>query len=311
MNRRNVLLGCIGSTFLSQAKARNLDLTFVVPSSPGGSSDISSRLLAASLDDVSKITVMNRSSGQGVEGSMFVLRSNPNSGILLIGGPNGLFFSPARENLSYNSDSFDPICMFSMASFAIVSKTNSFHNIDELLRIATSRTLNIGFSQSDAGYLIESLGQLTGSKFTAVGYRGGGDLAKDLHAGIVDAGVLSIASVVGAVQSGTLRLLAHTQDFGNVKSYPDVPKLMDIVGSTDPSLITYHWHGLYAPKGISQNISLMIQNLTRTICNNERFIIEHENRGMTSRYMDSTELSEHHLKMENYMKGYIQWLKKR
>jgi tripartite-type tricarboxylate transporter receptor subunit TctC len=309
MNRRNVLLGCLGASLFTKSYAKNIDLTFVVPSSPGGSSDISSRLLASSLEAQLKITIMNRPSGQGVEGSMFVLRSNPNSGVLLVGGPNGLFFSPARENVPYNSDSFEPICMFSMASFAIVSKTESFKDIDDLLKISTSRNLNIGFSQSDVGYLISRLGQITGSRLNTIAYKGGGDLVRDIHSGTVDAGILSIASVAGSVQSGSLKLLAHTQDSGSVRIYPNVPRLADVISSNDSSLMTYHWHGLYAPKGISRDTFNHIQNMVSNICRDSKFISDHETRGMTSRFMDARELRDHHDKLSYYMIGYTQWLR--
>ena len=317
ISRRDLGFGICGSMLASsvsnaQGVARASELAFVVPSPPGGSADTSGRLLARGITSISTtpITVVNRPAGQGVEGTMHVLNSAPDSGNVLIGGPNGLFFSPARENLPYNSDSFEPICMFSMASFVLASRADRFRNIDELIVAMRQRPINFAFSASDGRYLIESMSRVVGGQdVVAVSYRGGGEVVRDLHAGIVDVAVSSLAAVAGGVQGGALQLLAHTLDAGNVAAYPNLPRLSDVLNNNDLSLTTYHWHGLYLPKGAPRSTVNFLQNSTRTICEDSTFVSEHISRGMIPRYMNSARLREHHARMETYMIGYNNWIR--
>ena len=313
INRRNVMIGVGGSVLASGlAEARTQDITFVVPSSPGGSADVSGRMLARGITAATStsIAITNRNAGAGVEGTMHVLNSAPGSGNVLIGGPNGLFFSPARENLPYNSESFDPICMFSMASFVLVARADRFRNIDELLTAMRQRPVNFAFSTSDGRYLIERMSRAVGGRdIVAVSYRGGGEAVRDLHAGVVDIAMTSLASVAGGVQGGALQLLAHSSDLGNIPAYPNLPSLSTVLSSNDPALTTYHWHGIYLPKGAPQQLIRLLQDSTKTVCEDASFIADHVSRGMVSRYMDSVQLREHHAKMTPYMTGYINWLR--
>jgi tripartite-type tricarboxylate transporter receptor subunit TctC len=316
ISRRNIMIGIGALAFTdnanSQSLARASELTFVVPASPGGSADISGRLLAREISSIRSlpIIVTNRSAGQGIEGTLHVFNSSSDSGNVLVGGPNGLFFAPARENLPYNVDSFEPVCMFSAASFVLVSRTDRFQNINELISAMQSRRVNFAFSAADGRYLIERMSASLNAKDTvAVSYRGGGDAVRDVHSGVVDVAITSLASVIGLVQSGSLNLLAHTLDHGNIDVYPNVPRLSNILNSTDPALTTFHWHGLYMPKGSSQSVIQALQDASKIICTSQSFINNHVERGMTSRYMDSIQLREHHIRMNEYMVGYNNWLK--
>jgi tripartite-type tricarboxylate transporter receptor subunit TctC len=313
ISRRTILAG-IGLTTIAPniTNARNSEFTFVVPSPPGGSADTSGRMLARSIttNTNTPITVSNRPAGQGVEGTMHVLNTPSDSGNVLIGGPNGLFFSPAREALSYNVDSFEPVCMFSMASFVLAARADRFRNIDELFNAMRERPINFAFSASDGRYLIERLSKaVNGKDIVAVSYRGGGEAVRDLHAGVVDVAITSLAAVAGGVQGGVIQLLAHSTDSGNVPAYPNLPHLRDVLQSEDPALNTFHWHGLYLQKNSPQSSIRFLQDSTKSICESQSFITEHVTRGMVSRYMDSVQLREHHSKMAPYMTGYINWLR--
>lgn len=307
--RRMITLMMIGS-MIGKARADQSSLVFVIPSSPGGSSDTSGRFLAQNLTDVGlKVSVTNRSAGQGVEGTMHVVRSQPSSGTFLIGGPNGLFFSTARGNMPYTSDSLEPICMFSTAAFVIAARKGSFQDIASLLDAARTRDISVGVSQTDGRYLIETLGKNTSTKLTPVMYRGGGDVARDLQSGVINVAMVSLASILGLVQADEVNLLAHTSDEEIVQAYPRLPRLATVLNSNNQALSTYHWHGLYAPLGVTNSVSERLQNAIRIVCQDTKFITDHTIRGMTVRFMDADQLRLHHSKMSNYMNGYANWLK--
>jgi len=315
IRRRNLAIGICGSMLASsmsnaQGVARASELMFVVPAGAGGSADISGRLLARGITSIQNtpIVISNRSA---IEGVLHVFNSPADSRNVLVGGPNGLFFAPARENLPYNSDSFEPVCMFSMAAFVLVSRPDKFSNINELVSAMQTGRVNFASSQGDGRYLIDRMIRTTNARDTvAISYRGGGGaVMRDVLAGIVDIGITSLASVAGAVQSNSLRLLAHTLDFGNVSAYPNLPRLSNILGDNHPALTTFHWHGLYLPKGSPSNLNLFLQNATRMVYEDSEFVSEHISRGMIPRYMNPAQLREHHAKMEVYMIGYNNWIR--
>lgn len=317
INRRNMIF-TIGGSMLAgrasnaQGNARASELMFVVPAAAGGSADISGRLLARGITAIRSVPIVisNRSAGLGVEGSLHVFNSAPDSGNILVGGPNGLFFGPARENLPYTVNSFETVCMFSMAAFVLVSRADKFNSIDELLLAMRTRRINFAFSSADGRYLIDSINKNVNAHDTvAVSYRGGGDAVRDVFSGAVDVAITSLASVSGGVQNGTLKLLAHTLDSGNIEAYPNVPSLNGVLQTHDAALTTFHWHGLYLPKGSPQTLVNFLQSASKIVCEDLTFKAEHINRGMISRFMNSDELKEHHAKMEVYMIGYNNWLR--
>jgi tripartite-type tricarboxylate transporter receptor subunit TctC len=78
-----------------------------------------------------------------------------------------------------------------------------------------------------------------------VPYRGGGPLAQDLMAGVVDFGFVAIANVLGQIQGGTIRALAIASS-SRAPVLPDVPTLSEAgVADVDADA----WFAFFAPKG--------------------------------------------------------------
>ena len=313
LTRRTILAAACSLSAPALASNQN-DLTLVVPAAAGGSSDATARILSSHFSmQGTQSSVLNRSAGAGVEGTMYVLRSQSNSGLLLVGGPNGLFLAPARERLPYTANDFDPICMFSVAAFGIAIRSGRESTLAELLDRARTRPIAVGTGESPAHFLIDRLFKSRGSNLIHVPYRGGGDATRDLMAGVIDAVYVSVASFAGLAQSGDVRILAHTmQGGGLIPSFPEVPHVYDALsGERDPTLVSYHYHGLYAPKGMAMNIKANISASVQAACADHKFITDHQIRGMTSRYLGTQELIAYH---EEVRKGlvdpYAAWLRR-
>jgi tripartite-type tricarboxylate transporter receptor subunit TctC len=85
---------------------------------------------------------------------------------------------------------------------------------------------------------------MTGVKVNHVPYRGGGLALNDVIAGEVKFFFSNGSSVVGMIQSGQLKAIAHTGK-GRLKSLPDVPPVSD----TLPGFEAYEWNGMFVPHG--------------------------------------------------------------
>jgi tripartite-type tricarboxylate transporter receptor subunit TctC len=84
----------------------------------------------------------------------------------------------------------------------------------------------------------------TGVKVNHVPYRGGGLALNDVIAGQVKFFFSNGSSVVGMIQGGQLRAIAHTGK-GRLKSLPDIPPVSD----TLPGFEAYEWNGVFVPHG--------------------------------------------------------------
>jgi tripartite-type tricarboxylate transporter receptor subunit TctC len=85
---------------------------------------------------------------------------------------------------------------------------------------------------------------MTGVKVNHVPYRGGGLALNDVIAGQVKFFFSNGSSVVGMIQGGQLKAIAHTGK-GRLKSLPDVPPVSDTLAGFE----AYEWNGVFVPHG--------------------------------------------------------------
>ena len=80
-------------------------------------------------------------------------------------------------------------------------------------------------------------------------YRGGGLALNDVLAGQVKFFFANGSSVVGMIQCGKVKAIAHTGK-GRLGSLPDIPPLSD----TLPGFEAYEWNGVFVPHGTPADI---------------------------------------------------------
>jgi tripartite-type tricarboxylate transporter receptor subunit TctC len=90
---------------------------------------------------------------------------------------------------------------------------------------------------------------MSGVKVNHVPYRGGGPALNDVLAGQVKFFFANGSSVVGLIQSGQLKAIAHTGK-GRLKSLPDIPPVSDML----PGFEAYEWNGVFVPHGTPSEV---------------------------------------------------------
>jgi tripartite-type tricarboxylate transporter receptor subunit TctC len=85
---------------------------------------------------------------------------------------------------------------------------------------------------------------MTGAKVNHVPYRGGGPALNDVIAGQVNFYFANGSAVVGMIQGGQVKAIAHTGR-RRLKSLPDIPPASD----TLPGFEAYEWNGVFVPHG--------------------------------------------------------------
>ncbi len=191
----------------------------IVPFAPGGSVDISSRILAGPLSEIlgQQIVVDNRAGASGSIGASMVARATPDGYTLLAGSSGSVTANRAvYSKLPYDSlRDFIPISMINVTPMVVVTypglPVNSIKDLIELARTQpgkiTVASAGIGSSNHLALELFQSM---VGAKYLHVPYKGTGAAYGDLIGGQVQVMFDQIASAIGHIHGGKLRALAVT-----------------------------------------------------------------------------------------------------
>ncbi|HEX7053171.1 MAG TPA: tripartite tricarboxylate transporter substrate binding protein [Burkholderiales bacterium] len=229
----------------------------VVPFSPGGSSDITARLVAEKMSEQWKepVIVENRAGAGTTIGAAYVAAAAPDGYTLLLVGPGTHATSSALyKDLSYDAvKSFSAVGMIGRAPFAIVVNASSdIKTMKDLIGRARSKPEGVSYSSSGAGagphLVTEILARATGVKFLHVPFKGSSLATTALFAGQVDFSTAD-ASAVQYVKTGKMRALAVTTERPS-PVFPGVPPIAETVpGFSYPLTV-----GLLAPAGTPREV---------------------------------------------------------
>ena|SRR5260221_693863 len=190
----------------------------IVPSSPGGGTDVYARILAQALGEAlnQQFVVENRPGASGNIGAAAVAKAPADGYTFLVSANPALSVNPALyRNLPYDAErDFAPVTRGVMAPMVLVVhpavKANSLSEL-----ISLSKKDRLAFGSAGTGsptYLgVRMLEEKTGARFTHVPYKGVGPAFQDLLGGQIQFLFPDIASALPHIRAGKLRALAVTQ----------------------------------------------------------------------------------------------------
>ncbi len=189
----------------------------VVPSSPGGGTDVYARLLAQSLSDALKqqFIVENRPGASGNIGSEAVARAAPDGYTFLVSANAALAINPALiKNVSFDVDrDLVTVSRGVMAiNVLVVEPSVGATSVAEFLAVAKQRPGILAYGSAGTGtspYLgVRKLEEAAGVRFLHVPYKGVAPAYQDLMGGRLQFMYTDLASVLPYVISGKVRPLA-------------------------------------------------------------------------------------------------------
>lgn len=243
-------------------------IKFIVPTPPGGSPDIISRLLA---DELQKqlgqpVVVENRAGGGGGIGMTAIARSAPDGYTIGYGNVNTLAINRTLfKKLAYDVDrDIAPVAQFSATSnLLVVRPALEVKNVAELLAwirkqppgSVTGASPGVGTTGHMSLALFE---QLTGVKLNHIPYQGSAAAYQDLIGNRVDIMFDNIGPLSTHVKAGTLKALAYTAEKRSML-FPDIPTMQE---SGVKDFLMSAWGGIVAPAGTPKHV---IQRLNKEI----------------------------------------------
>ncbi|WP_293779810.1 tripartite tricarboxylate transporter substrate binding protein BugD [uncultured Oxalicibacterium sp.] len=257
--RNKILKTLAGLTLLASAFGAsaqnypNKPITMVVPFAAGGPTDTVARLVAQSMGNSLKQTIIveNVGGAGGTIGAARVAKS-PNDGYTLFLHHIGMSTAPSLyRKLSYNAvDDFEPIGLITDVPMTFIARANfPAKDFKELLTYVKAHKANVTYANAGVGSASHLCGMLfmtaIDTELTTVPYKGTGPAMNDILGGQVDFMCDQTTNTTSQIKSGKVKAYAVTTKT-RVPSLPNLPTMNE---AGLPGFEVAVWHGLYAPKG--------------------------------------------------------------
>ncbi len=258
-------LGAVGTLTATQAHAQAPEwptakpISYVVPFTAGGSTDIIGRTIANKLQESLKqaVVVENKPGQAGGIGASFVAKAAPD-GYTLFGGTISTHAINASlyKNLSYHPvKDFEPVALVAtLPNVLIINPSLGVNNVAELIALLKKDPTKRMFASSGAGTSThlagEMFGDLIGVKLTHIPYKGTPPALTDVAAGQVSFMFDQMTAALPLAKAGRVKLLAVTTG----KRIALAPELPTMIESGVPGFEMSSWQAIYAPKGTPKAI---------------------------------------------------------
>jgi tripartite-type tricarboxylate transporter receptor subunit TctC len=230
----------------------------VVPFTPGGSTDITARLVSNRLQEVwgQSVVVENKPGAGGNIAADMVAHSDPDGYTIFIVGP-GL----ATNQFLYPSLSYDPVGDFAPVTLLItqpnlmcVPNSSPAKSVKQFIAYCNENKGKVTYASSGNGTTLHLSGELfkrlAKVEMTHIPYRGGAPAINDLIPGRVDVIFDNMPSILSHVRAGSLRGLAVTTR-ERVAVVPEIPTIAE---SGVPGFDVFSWFGFFVPARTPQDI---------------------------------------------------------
>ncbi len=234
-------------------------IRIIVPTAPGGPSELGSRLIAEELlKRWGRPVVVETRPGAGtIIGSEIVARAPPD-GYTLLMSPSTLATNPASyKKMPYNAlRDFAPITQtLFVPNLMVIHPSLPAQSVKEFIALAKARPGEILYASAGHGtnphLTIELFASMAQIRMTHVPYKGSLPGVVDLLAGrVAMTATASMANIIPHLRTGRLRALGVTTA-SRIPALPDIPTIAE---AGLPGYESVQWSGLLAPAGTPREI---------------------------------------------------------
>jgi len=233
--------GCVFAPVSAQAAWEpTRPVEFIIPAGTGGGADQMARAIQGIVTKHNlmkqPMVVINKAGGAGGEGFLDVKasRGNPHKIIITL---SNLFTTPLATGIPFNWKDLTPVAMLALDEFVLwVNAEKPYKSVKDYVdavKKAPASSMKMGGtgSKQEDQIITVALEKATGSKFTYIPYRGGGEVAVQLVGGHVDSTVNNPIEAVAQWRGGKVRPLCvfdgkpleYKDAIADGKSWADIP----------------------------------------------------------------------------------------
>jgi putative tricarboxylic transport membrane protein len=239
---------------------------FVIPAGTGGGADQMARLTQAIVAKhglmKQPLIPVNKSGGAGAEGFLDVKGSKGDPHKIIITLSN-LFTTPLATGVPFNWKDLTPVAMLALDQFVLwVNAETPYKSAKDYIEAAKKagpgkfKMAGTGSKQEDQ-IITVGLEKATGTKFTYIPFKGGGDVAVQLVGKHVDSTVNNPIEAVAHWRAGKLRPLCvfdnqrmpYKDKVTDTMAWSDIPTCMEAGVPTEYLML----RGIFMPAGVPQD----------------------------------------------------------
>lgn len=264
------------------------NITIIVPTAAGGSTDVGTRILAAEMEKILGVPVQvtNKPGATGLIGLTEMALSKPDGYTLsafAVIAHVASYVDKARKP-AFGRKDIQPVGAYGQDDLILTVKGDGpYKSINDLIEAARANPGKIRVASSGVGggpYLCwVMIEKAAGIDLNLVQFDGGTSLETAVAGGHVDASIASIAGAMSLVKAGALRGINLTGE-GKNEHFPDIPNLK--AAGVDVSYSARY--GLAAPAGVPQDIIKVLADAMEKALENPEVQQRIKGSGMTPRY---------------------------
>jgi tripartite-type tricarboxylate transporter receptor subunit TctC len=229
----------------------NRTIRIIVPYAPGGSIDLTARVIAKNLQDRvgQSVIVENKPGANAAVGIEALMRSEPDGHTLII-----LSDSPVTINVHLSRVNYDPLTdlvpIGKVVSSPLILTANAKAGIASIADlVAAARAKSLSYGVSGLGSSSHLAGQLLqrelGLTMQPVTYRGGAPAAAAVAAGEVPLAFTDTAAILPMIAGGQVVALGVAEPVRS-RAMPNIPTLRE---AGVPNFSAMSWLAIFAPRG--------------------------------------------------------------
>jgi len=235
----------------------------IVPTSPGGGTDIVTRVLASRLTEVfgQSVVVENRPGAGQILGTEFVARAPADGYTQLMAASAIVLNQVLAKKPPYDTlRDFAPVTVAAtLPNVLTVHPSLPVKSLKQLIALAKAKPGMLNYSSAGAGtsphMSMELLRAMAGLDMAHIAYKGTGPATIDLLAGHVQLSMPNTLTAAPHLRSGRLRALGVTSAT-RAAGLPDVPTIAE---AGVPGYEAIQWYGLFAPAGTPRDAVTRMQ----------------------------------------------------
>jgi len=258
-----VVMAVAGSLHAAEQRYPTKPIRIIIPTAPGGGSDVMVRMLAQKYTEAwGQQVVVDHRAGAGMTiGIDLTAKATPDGHTMAVVNPSHAINATLMPRLPYDPlRDLAAVTVLATQPYA-VTVTNSLpvKNIKELIAYGKAKPLELNAANSGPGsashLAAEMFTSMTGVQLTHVPYKGTGGAMPDLVSGRAHLYINPMLAMISQIQAGRIRLIAVTSP-KRVASMPDIPTVSE---SGIPGYEATSWYMIIMPSKTPPAIISKIQ----------------------------------------------------
>ena len=278
----------------AQDKYPSRPIQVMVPTPPGGGTDIIARQLAEIVEPIlgQKLVIENKPGGGGSVGTALITQARPDGYTLLMNFNGPLTTLPHSLQVPYTTDSYTPIIQVGFGSYVLCTAPDfPASSAKELIAQLKQNPGKYTYGNDGVGNTMQLAAERIFRHFDVkarpVPFGGAGETARNFLGGHVDFYGGSLPPILPHVAAGKAKCLLLTSAADN----PAMPGASGLAALGIPQLETVLWWGLIGPKGLPANVVETLEKAFHEAVASPRFKETMEKQGATPVARGSKEMA--------------------